>query len=359
MNLTPWGWNENMKKTFVQFGEKGLSPGRIIKETRNLYTVITEAGIVQATVSGSFRYKAVMATDYPAIGDWVALRLEGENSAIEGICDRKSTISRNRPGEHKCEEQIIAVNMDKLFIVMSLDGGRGYNLRGLERYLTLAWNSGALPVVVLNKADLCDDPESYKNEAETAAPGADVVIASTFTGEGIALLEEKALAGETIAFVGPSGVGKSSIINALLGREQMKTGAVRDSDKRGHHTTTHKELIMLDWGAMLIDCPGMRELQLWADDQGLDDAFSEIQELAENCRFSDCQHESEPGCAVQEALREGALDEARYQSYLSLKKELNFLHRKQNAAAARAERLKWKKLLNTGKAKSIKQQNRQ
>ncbi|HAK45289.1 MAG TPA: ribosome small subunit-dependent GTPase A [Spirochaeta sp.] len=329
-----------------------LGFARVVRENRGRYQLVVanQSGdsFIDAEVSGSFRYCVGVAADYPAVGDWVAVRTEdGSFAVIEWIARRSSCFSRKAAGV-TTEEQVIAANIDVIFLVFAINGGRNFMASGLERYLTVAWDSGAQPVVVLNKADLCSDEEREAAvlTAESSAPGVDIRLVSAVSGEGLDELSVGAQsgleAGMTIALAGPSGVGKSTLINALAGNDVQKTGAQRDADLRGRHTTTHRELFRLESGLLMIDSPGMRELQLWADSGSADDAFSEIAELAENCRFSDCSHQGEPGCAVQAALASGELEHRRYENYLELKRELEYLERKQSEKAVGKGEQRWK-----------------
>ena len=328
---------------------ESLLSGRVIRENRGRYLIAAGEHLYDAEVSGAFRYQAVTPADYPAVGDWVAFRggeAEGGNDGIviiEWVFTRRSCFSRKSAGV-KTEEQIIAANIDVIYMVFAINGGRNFTAAGLERYLTVAWDSGAQPVVVLNKVDLCteEEREAALLTAESSAPGVDIRLVSAATGEGLDILGAELAAGMTIALAGPSGVGKSTLINAIAGHDLQKTGAQREADLRGRHTTTHRELFRLDSGVLMIDSPGMRELQLWADSDSAEDAFSDIAEIGAGCRFSDCSHQGEPGCAVQEALAAGALEHRRYESYLDLKRELDYLQRKQDENATGKNQKRWK-----------------
>jgi len=343
MNNENWGTLPS-KEEIERSKTEALAFGRIIRENRGQYLIASGDKILSAEVSGAFRYKAALRSDYPAVGDWTAFRSEDDRIAvIEWIFSRRSSFSRNSSGS-RTEEQIIAANIDTVFLVFGINGGRNFTAGGLERYLTLAWNSGAVPVVLLNKADLCNDEQrtSAVLTAEASAPGVDIHLVSGTTGEGLLKLTAALAPGTTIALTGPSGVGKTTLINALAGNLELKTGAQRETDLRGRHTTTHRELFRLESGIMLIDSPGLRELQLWADEGSADATFSDIAEIAENCRFSDCAHQGEPGCAVQQALATGELEHRRYENYLDQMRELSYLHRKQDERAADADNKKWK-----------------
>ncbi len=346
MNTAEWGWSPFFEREMENYRNRGLNPGRIIRDTRHSYTVAAGNEIMTAEVSGAFRYKTVRPSDFPVIGDWVLFRTDdSRHCLIEGVMKRKSCFSRKAAG-NRTEEQVIAANIDIIFLVFALNGGRNFTTGALERYLTLAWNSGATPVVILNKADLSSDEERLKAvmDAENSAPGVDIHIISANTGEGIEKLSAALKPGKTIALTGPSGVGKSTIINRIAGENLQKTSAVRESDLKGRHTTTHRQLFLLPSGLMLIDSPGLKELQLWAEEENMEKTFNDIAELAAGCRFRNCSHQGEPGCAVQEALLKGELELRRYENFLDLRRELNYLKTKQDDQAARAEKEKWKNI---------------
>ncbi len=324
MKLHTLGWNKFLEKSFEYLKVQGLKPGRVVKETRQLYRVYCEEGQLQAEVSGHFHYTAVNKSDYPTVGDWVALRIVDTTAMIEKVLPRRSAFSRKAAG-NETEEQVVAANIDYLCIVCGLDGGRNFNLRGIERYLAMARDGGAKPVMVLNKVDLCTQRQEAFLQARSVGGDIPVYLVSALDGEGTGELGMSFGTGSTVAFAGPSGVGKSALINKLMGEDVQATGSQRDSDRRGRHTTTHKELFFLEGGAMVIDTPGMRELQLWGSEEGLENTFSEIYEAAKNCRFRDCTHQGEPGCRVEELLAEGGLDPKRYQNYLNMRAELNYL----------------------------------
>jgi len=324
MKIEALGWKTANEKDFEEFRKRGLIPARIIKEARHLYEADAGNGSLQAQVSGRFIFESESRADYPTIGDWVACRDGGEILIIEELLPRKSRFSRKEAGI-VTEEQIIASNIDYLCIVCGLDGGRNFNLRGIERYLSMAREGGALPVIVLNKCDLAEDRAKAVSEARNIAGDAQVFVVSALTGEGIDELLNEFDPFSTIAFSGPSGVGKSALVNSLLGEGYMKTGIQREDDLRGRHTTTHKELVVLKNGVMLIDTPGLRELQLWGGQESLNSSFADILEAASNCRFADCTHNGEPGCAVAKLVESGVTSEARYMNYLDIKAELIYL----------------------------------
>ncbi len=329
MTLRELGWTEADAAAFAaQHSGRGLSPARVVRTSKHAYHVAGDDGIRVARVGGGYRHQASCPSEFPAVGDWAAVRpkADTEEMVIASLLPRRSAICRQAIGGsgrgRKIVPQVLAANVDFAFVVAALDGGRGFNLRRLERYLTLVREGGVEPVVLLNKADLCDDTASPSAKAQTVSGGAPVHVVSADSGTGIASLEEAYLSrGRTLVLLGPSGVGKSSIINCLLGHEAQQVGAVRDSDARGTHTTTWSEIRALPGGAVLIDTPGMREVIPWADPVAVADTFPEIREIAAGCRFADCAHQAEPGCAVRAAVDSGQLAAERFESFLKLRDE--------------------------------------
>ncbi len=337
LTLEQLGWAPDHAEAFSEHAVAGLQAGRVAIEHRGAY-VLRGDGEVWAELSGRLRRATAAPVDRPAVGDWVAYeRPQGTSRArIQAVLPRRSAVVRRAAGEQEVE-QVVAANVDVLFVVSSMDGD--LNPGRLERYLTLAWESGADPVVVLTKADLCESRDGALRLVESVASGIPIEITSAFTGEGTGRVSAR-IAGRTGAFVGSSGVGKSTLINALVGDERMATGEVR-SDGRGRHTTSHRELIVLPDGGCLIDTPGMRELQLWEAAEGLELAFADVEQLAAECRFRDCVHETEPDCAVQAAIAEGSLAAERLDSYRKLMRELEFQQRRTDKRAQSAAKKQW------------------
>jgi ribosome biogenesis GTPase len=332
------GWTPALTQAFAPFGAEGLDAARVAVEHQHLYGLYTPHGELLADVSGHLRHHARSRLDFPVAGDWVAIRSRvGEGRAtIQAMLPRKSLFARQAAGD-ETEEQPLAANIDTVFLVMGLD--RDYNPRRFERYLALAMRSGAEPVSLLTKPDLCPQAEERRREIESM--GVPVRVLSPKHGEGVEGLAPYLSPGATVALLGSSGVGKSTLINRLLGEERLKTREVRLSDDRGRHTTTHRELIVLPGGALIIDTPGMREIQL-SETADVDGSFTDIAALATACRFTNCRHEAEPGCAVLGAVADGSLGAERLESHRKLQKELQHQVVRVDQRARLEQKKRWK-----------------
>jgi ribosome biogenesis GTPase len=345
MDLSELGWDSFFEEGLRQHKDDGLIPARVGREDRQTYLLLTETGELSGHVSGRFLHDANSKGEFPGVGDWVvAQKLPDQHKAvIHTVLPRKSCFARQPPGG-RTEEQVVAANVDTVFIVSALDGGRAFNPRRIERYLALAWESGATPVLVLNKVDVCPDVNACIRESEAIALGVPIHPVSATEGIGIDALREHLRKGETAALIGSSGVGKSALVNVLLGEDRQETGAVREDDLRGRHTTVCRELILLPDGGMIIDTPGMRELRMWGNESSVSDTFGDIKELGTQCRFRDCRHQREPGCAIHDAIGQGVLDAGRYDSYLRLQREMEHLARRQGHKARLTEKARGKQL---------------
>ena len=342
LTLEIFGWDDFFKARFIQYSRPGLLPGRVMIQHKDRYVLFTEQGEVSGNVSGKFRFEITGLQDFPAVGDWVAFETDsGDHSAvIHHVLERRSKFSRKVAGDRP-DEQVLAANIDIVFLVMGLDGN--YNLRRLERHLTVASESGARCVIILNKSDLCTHLEECTQEVCSIAHGVNVVVMSALQNENAAPLFSLLTPGTTGVLLGSSGVGKSTITNLLLNKEQVKVQKVRMTDSHGRHTTAHRELLVLPNGGMIIDTPGLRELQLWSGEEGLQESFDDIEELAVNCRFRDCGHETEPGCAVLDAVEQGTIEQERYESFQKLQNETRTQGTKNNPANKRMEKALGKK----------------
>jgi ribosome biogenesis GTPase len=350
MKLETFGWNEYFEAFFAQYRDQGYAAGRISIQHKERYVIYTEQGELWGQISGKFRFDSSGLHDYPTTGDWVVYEktIQDQPAIIHHVLERKSKFSRKVAGNRQ-DEQIIAANIDIAFIVMGLDGN--YNPRRLERYLTFAWDSGAHPVIVLNKSDICPILEECIEETRSIARGVDIIVMSAFHPEDLAPFHMLLKPGVTGVLLGSSGVGKSTITNLLLGKEHSYVQEVRESDSRGRHTTAYRELVVLPTGGIIIDTPGLRELQFWESEEGLSGSFDDIEELSAKCRFRDCKHEAEPDCAVKNALEDGTLDADRYENYQKLQREIRYQAARLDMNAQKLEKERWKKISKLGSNK--------
>jgi ribosome biogenesis GTPase len=333
--LAALGWTDELEAAFTPYVERGFIPARVVAEHRGGYYVRSELGDRLASARGRLRDDELWG-GMPAVGDWVVVcDAPGERFAIEALLPRRTKVSRKTPWL-KAEEHILVANVDTVVLVTGLD--QDFNPRRLERYLTAAWDSGANPVIVLTKLDVCDDLGKIA-EAESVAVGVPVHPVSNVTGEGIDAVRQLLQPAKTFVLLGSSGTGKSTLANRLAGRTVMEVGGLRN-DGRGRHTTRHRQLLVMPDGAILIDTPGLRELQIWEGD--IDSAFADIAELASQCRFNDCAHSTEPDCAVREALETGELDEGRWTNYVKLQRELRSIEARSSRRLQRELKSRWR-----------------
>lgn len=329
--LTRLGWDADWAAALTRLDDPELRPARVGTEHRGAYVLLTEVGEQWAVPTGRLRLDAKESGgDLPAVGDWVAYKLpeRSDRAVVQAVLPRRTKISRQSAFK-RTEEQVLAANVDVAFVTTAIPDD--LNLRRLERYLATVWDSGSQPVLVLTKPDLADDVDAAVAEVATIAFGVPILVVSAPTGVGIEELRACFRGNRTAVLLGSSGVGKSTIVNALLGNEKIETQEVRD-DGRGRHTTTRRELHLLPGEGIVLDTPGIRELQLWDVEEGLEEAFEDVEKIAAECRFSDCTHEHEPGCAVQAALESGALEAGRWESYRKLQAELAALAARQSKA---------------------------
>ncbi len=350
MSLTHYGWSAAWADAFAAYGQEGYSAGRIIEAQKTQYRVGTEAGELSAVLTGKYLYEADSGEALPAVGDWAVIRLHDAQeqwATVHALLPRHSAFIRKEAGA-RLAGQVVAANVDTALIVVGLD--RDYNPRRIERYLALAWESGADPAVLLTKDDLCADVAGRLASVAEIAPGVPVHAVSVPHGLGLEILPPYLQAGRTLVLLGSSGAGKSTLVNHLLGGAVQRVRDVRDDDSRGRHTTTHRQLFCLPGGASIIDTPGMRELQLWNVDEGLDAAFADIARLAARCQYADCRHEQEPGCAVQQALDDGELDAEHFENYLKMRRELDYLASREDEGLERERKRRAKQLGKLQKA---------
>jgi len=350
VSIILWGWNSCFEAFWRGEDRKNALPARVVAQQRRFWRVAGDFGECWAEASGKLRLAADEGADWPAVGDWVVVEPRGRKSTalMQEVLPRRSKFVRKSPGK-KMEEQVIAANVETALLVSSLDGE--CNPRRLERYLAQCWESGARPVIVLNKADACEEARGKAAEMERSAIGTALCVVSAKTGEGFGELEEFLTPGHTLVLLGSSGVGKSTIANRLLGQNVQEVQPVRESDSKGRHTTTARQLFALPGGALLMDTPGLREMQLWDADGGVAQIFSDVVELAAKCRFGNCQHGTEPGCAVQAALEAGTLDRARLENQKKLLREQEFLRRKIDPEARLEHKQQWKQIHRAARQK--------
>lgn len=343
VDLESLGYTPFFADGYAAHAAPGRLPARVGAVYTHLYRLLTAEGEALGEVSGRFRHEATLPQDFPVVGDWVVAspRDGGERATIHAVLPRRGRLTRKEAGEVTLE-QVLVANLDTLFLVAGLDGD--FNPRRLERALVLAWDSGATPVLVLSKADVCADVPARVAEVEGIAAGSAVVAVSAKDGSGLEALAPWLAAGQTVALLGSSGVGKSTLLNRLLGAEVQPTAEVRASDSRGRHTTSHREIFRLPGGALVVDTPGLREIQLWAHDEDLNQTFEDVVALAAGCRFTDCTHDREPGCRVRASVESGLLAAERFTSYRKLQGELAYLERRQDQRKALEQKAQWKAL---------------
>lgn len=347
------GWKPFFQQEFDTLDFQGFQMARVVAEYQGRYDVYTEFGVIPAIITGKMRYQAFERSMYPAVGDWVVVEIIDQNTQaiIHDILPRISKFSRRAAGVDTAE-QIVAANIDTLFLVTALN--QDFNLRRIERYLLIAQNSGAQAVILLTKADLCEELDGKLVAVQAIAPHVPVHAVSSLTGEGIDELGVYLTTGQTVALLGSSGVGKSTLLNRLYGEDIQLVKTIREDDAKGRHTTTHRQLFQLPQGANIIDTPGMREIQLWDSGDSFGSTFDEVEELAQRCRFRDCLHQGEPDCAIQLAIEAGDLEHSRFRSYQKLQREQAFMTAQIDEKFARERQRKWKKV-----AKSYRQRAKQ
>lgn len=346
--LKDFGWNEFFEAHFSEHSGNGLEPARVAVEHRNYYELYSAHGELTAEKSGKLFYSAESTNLLPAVGDWVVIKpiLDENKALITVVLPRKTKFSRKKAGE-TTDEQIVAANVDTVFVISSLN--QDLNYRRIERYLALSWDNDVKPVVILSKADLSEDIFGKLAAAQNALPATDIHIISAKTGAGMEELFQYFEGNKTVAVIGSLGVGKSTLINSLLDRDIMDVSEIGLYKDKGRHTTTHRELTIVPGGGLIMDTPGMREIQLWEGGEGLSELFEDIEKLVLECKFTNCKHESEPGCAINAAIKKGELDAGRLKSYKKLLGEVSYFERKKDIRLQIAEKKKWKKLIAEGK----------
>ena len=337
--LDAFGWSAELALGHAPHQALGRVPARVVAEDRGSYQLIADSGDLRASVSGRFRHDAASdPSAYPAVGDWVAVERATGDAVIHAVLPRRSALVRQASGK-RTEAQVVGANLDVVFVVASLNAD--LNVRRLERYVAAAWESGAQPVILLSKADLGGDIDVVLNAVASVAAGATLIVVSSFDGRGIDEVRERIKPGQTVAFVGSSGVGKSTLLNRLAGEERAIVREIREDDARGRHTTTRRQLHLLPGGGLVLDTPGMREFALWESD-GLEQTFTDLDEIVARCRFGNCSHHGEPGCAIAAALANGSLHPDRLAGWRKLVREAAHHERRVDALARQEERRKWK-----------------
>jgi ribosome biogenesis GTPase / thiamine phosphate phosphatase len=355
MSLSRWGWNSYFEAMWNETEREDAMPARVVAQHRKCWRIAGAFGECSAEASGKLRLAAEAGEDWPTVGDWVSVELNRlrDFAVIRMVLPRRNQFTRKAPGT-RMEEQVIAANVETALVISALD--RDVNPRRAERYIAQCWESGVRPVLILNKADACEEACEKASAIEQVALDVQVHVVSARTGQGMEEVKRLCIPGQTLVMLGSSGVGKSTLTNRLLGQSLQKVNDVRANDSRGRHTTTTRELFALPGGALLIDTPGLRELQLWNGEEGLAQTFADIHLLAERCRFNDCRHETEPGCAVQAAVQAGTLNLARLENQRKLIREQEFLRRKTDPEASSEEKQRIKRL--TREARKIYQRQK-
>jgi ribosome biogenesis GTPase / thiamine phosphate phosphatase len=343
LNLEDFGWNSYFQNNFTKHNNDKLIPARVLFHGRGIYRLASAQGELWAEIAGAMRYESLISNDLPVCGDWVLVDIPVrlDRTIIRFLLPRRTSFSRRQAGTAP-GPQVVAANIDTVCLVSGLDSD--FNLRRIERYLVLAWESGARPVIVLNKADICSDVASHYEKAMSLAPGVRVFAVSAIEGRGTEDILKFAGRGQTLALLGSSGVGKSSIVNRLLGRPAQKVREIDSATGRGMHTTAARHLFLLSSGGLLMDTPGMRELQVWSVDEGLDATFEDIKVLAGGCRFRDCSHQTEPGCRVRASVERGELDAGRLANYFKLCREARYIELKSTHNSNWVEKERWKQI---------------